>query len=211
MKDTEAHLKDVYAADGDTGALKQSYDGWARDYDGDMSRWGYRHPAMIAGLMGRHAPDPAAIVLDAGCGTGVLGETLAVLGYDQVDGIDLSEGMLQIAGSKGCYRHLRQQMLGAELDFANDTYDAIISSGVMTPGHAPASCLHELARIVRPGGHMIVTITEAAYTESYAAVITQLIAADILSPADESRKYVGLPGAPAAERLLARVHVLRRI
>jgi len=211
MTDTEAHLKDVYAAAGDASALTRSYDGWAGDYDSDMSRWGYRHPAMIAGLMGRHAPDPATVVLDAGCGTGVLGETLSVLGYDRIDGIDLSEGMLEIAGSKGCYRALKQQMLGAELEFATASYGAIVSSGVMTPGHAPASCLDELSRILRPGGHMVLTITEAAHEESYGAAIARLITAGVPSAADESRKYVGLPGAPAAERLLARVHVLRRV
>ncbi|WP_281017501.1 MULTISPECIES: class I SAM-dependent methyltransferase [unclassified Minwuia] len=210
MSENEAHLKDVYAAGGDASALSRSYDGWAQAYDADMSGWGYRHPAIIAGMVGRHAPSPQTVILDAGCGTGVLGETLAVLGYTAIDGIDLSEGMLRVAGSKGCYRDLKQQMLGEVLDFATGSYDAIVSSGVMTPGHAPATCLHELARILKPGGHMILTITEQAWADSYGAAVSGLVADGTLSGADESQRYVSLPGAPEAERLPARVHVLRR-
>ena len=210
MSDSEAHLKDVYAADGNASALSHSYDGWARDYDADMSGWGYRHPSIIAGMVGRHAPSHRTGILDAGCGTGVLGETLAVLGYAAIDGIDLSEGMLQVAGSKGCYRDLKQQMLGETLDFGTGAYGAIVSSGVMTPGHAPATCLHELARVLKPGGHMILTITEQAWTDSYGAAVAGLVADGIISLHDQSQRYVGLPGAPEAERLPARVHVLRR-
>lgn len=211
MSGNEAHLKDVYAADGDASALGRSYDGWAGDYDADMSGWGYRHPSVIAGMVGRHAPSTGTVILDAGCGTGVLGETLSVLGYGTIDGIDLSEGMLAVAGAKGCYRELKQQMLGEVLDFATGSYDVIVSSGVMTPGHAPASCLDELARILKPGGHMIVTITEQAWVDSYGDAVAGLAAKQVLSPHDESRRYVSLPGAPEAERLPARVHVLRRI
>ncbi|MDF1737418.1 MAG: class I SAM-dependent methyltransferase [Minwuia sp.] len=210
MSDSEAHLKYVYAADGNASALSHSYDGWARDYDADMSGWGYRHPSIIAGMVGRHAPSHRTEILDAGCGTGVLGETLAVLGYAAIDGIDLSEGMLQVAGSKGCYRDLKQQMLGETLDFGTGAYGAIVSSGVMTPGHAPATCLHELARVLKPGGHMILTITEQAWTDSYGAAVAGLVADGIISLHDQSQRYVGLPGAPEAERLPARVHVLRR-
>ncbi len=188
MSGNEAHLKDVYAADGNASALSRSYDGWARDYDADMSGWGYRHPAIIAGMVGRHAPSRQTEILDAGCGTGVLGETLAVLGYTAIDGIDLSEGMLRVAGSKGCYRDLKQQMLG----------------------DAPATCLHELARILKPDGHMILTITEQAWVDSYGAAVAGLVADGSISLRDESQRYVSLPGAPEAERLPARVHVLHR-
>ena len=38
------------------------------------------------------------------------------------------------------------------------TYDAVVSAGVLTTGHAPATSLDELVRITRPGGHLIFTL-----------------------------------------------------
>jgi len=34
----------------------------------------------------------------------------------------------------------------------------VLASGVLTTGHAPATCLDELVRITRPGGHVIFTL-----------------------------------------------------
>ena len=48
----------------------------------------------------------AAPVLDAGAGTGLVGEWLGILGYPEVEALDISEGMLAVARAKGVYRAL---------------------------------------------------------------------------------------------------------
>ena len=47
-------------------------------------------------------------MLDAGAGTGLLGEWLKIIGYGPVEGVDLSPGMLAVAARKGVYDRLAQ-------------------------------------------------------------------------------------------------------
>ena len=135
-----------------------AYDDWAEDYDADLVGLGYRTPGVVAGFFGRYVPRDAAPILDAGAGTGFLGEALTVLGYGGLVAVDLSEGMLKVAGRKGIYDELRQMRLGGPLDFADDHFAAATSIGTFTAGHAKADSLDELIRITRPGGHMIFSI-----------------------------------------------------
>ena len=81
--------------------LTQRYDTWANEYDQDLMTFGYNIPSVVAGLMGRYSVPGQGPVLDAGCGTGIAGQVLSVLGYRPLIGIDLSPGMLQVAESKG--------------------------------------------------------------------------------------------------------------
>jgi len=53
--------------------LKKEYDAWAADYDRDVESVRYSLPALAAGLFGRYVAADAGEVLDAGCGTGLLG------------------------------------------------------------------------------------------------------------------------------------------
>jgi predicted TPR repeat methyltransferase len=50
-------------------------------------------------------------ILDAGCGTGLAGDCLRVLGYGELVGIDLSEPMLAHAARLGIYAALRPMIL----------------------------------------------------------------------------------------------------
>ena len=60
--------------------------------------------------------------------------------------------MLAEARRKAVYGDLREATLGEELDYESGGYDGVLASGVLTTGHAPATCLDELVRITRPEG-----------------------------------------------------------
>ncbi|TIY10669.1 MAG: SAM-dependent methyltransferase, partial [Mesorhizobium sp.] len=66
------------------------YDRWSDTYDADMSAAGYRHPTICLALLARHLPRGAAPLLDAGAGTGLIGEWLKIAGYPQVEALDIS-------------------------------------------------------------------------------------------------------------------------
>lgn len=155
-------LQKVFAAR-DNRELTEGYDAWAEWYDQDVLRFGYKIPTIVAGFVGRYLSPAEGTVLDAGAGTGILGETLTLLAYENLVGIDLSPGMLAKARRKGVYRTLHQMVLGEHLDFPNDTFAGTVSVGVFTAGHAPLESFEELIRVTKPGGYIIFSIRIDVY------------------------------------------------
>ena len=141
------------------------YDSWAEDYERSVASWGYTTPAVAAGLFGRYVKPEDGTVLDAGAGTGITGEILALLGYEDIVGIDVSPKMLELARRKGAYRALREMELGGRLDLPSDAYSAVVSTGVFTAGHAPPESFDELIRATRSGGYMIFSVRTDVYEE----------------------------------------------
>jgi MFS family permease len=142
----------------DLDALRTEYDRIARAYDvGVGEDMGYTSPRAVAAFA-RRLLEPDARILDAGAGTGLLGVALAGAGFRRLDGLDISAGMLREAALKGVYGDLRQGTLGGPLEYETGSYDGVVSSGVLTAGHAPATSLDELVRITRRGGHVIFTL-----------------------------------------------------
>ena len=143
--------------------LAERYDQWAKNYDAELERdFEWRGPQHTAEFFIRYVPREARI-LDAGAGTGLMGEVLAELGYDNLVAMDLSEAMLEEARTKNVYREFHQMVMGEPLAFATDSFDAVVSTGVFAVGHAPASSFDELVRITRPGGHILFTLRTDVY------------------------------------------------
>jgi predicted TPR repeat methyltransferase len=170
------------------------YDRWADTYDADMSAAGYRHPTICLALLARHLPRGAAPLLDAGAGTGLIGEWLKITGYPHVEALDISEGMLAQAARKGVYSALHCQALGGKLPFANNAYAGIVAAGVFTSGHVGVEGLDELIRICRPGGVIVLTVKNTLWDAGFAARIGELEAQGIVARAEETPPYVSMPG-----------------
>jgi predicted TPR repeat methyltransferase len=202
----DGHLGAVYDAKTpeDIAAL---YDGWAAGYDSDMARAGYRHPTICLALLCRHLPIRSAPVLDAGAGTGLLGDWLKIAGYPVVHGVDISEGMLAVAKAKGCYDTLYRAALGTRLPFADGAYAGIVSSGVFTTGHVGPEGLDDLVRICRPGGVIVLTVKTTLWSDGFATHLARLSPAITLI--EETQPYVSMPGEAGTIPSLA--IALRRI
>ncbi|HCV28427.1 MAG TPA: class I SAM-dependent methyltransferase [Dehalococcoidia bacterium] len=138
--------------------LAARYDYWAANYELDTERdYGRNDPQMTLPLVQKFVPAGARI-LDAGVGTGLVGQLMAGAGYDDLIGIDISTEMMAEAEAKGVYRDLKRMVLGETLEFETDSFDAVTCVGVLTFGHAPASSLREFVRVTRPGGYVIYTV-----------------------------------------------------
>ena len=174
--------------------VAELYDKWAATYDDDMSAAGYRHPTICLALLARHLPRGAAPLLDAGAGTGLIGEWLAILGYPRVEALDISEGMLARAAQKGVYAAFHRLALGGPLPFDDGTYAGIISAGVFTSGHVGAEGLDELIRICRPGGVIVATVKNTLWEDGFAARIADLEMQGVISRVEETAPYVSMPG-----------------
>jgi len=150
----------------DNKELAERYDQWARDYDVDLDEeFGWLGPQQAVEYFMRYVPREARI-LDAGAGTGLVGTLLAKQGYKNIVAMDLSQGMLNEAKEKNAYREFHQMVMGETLDYATDSFDAVISVGVLTVGHAPASSFDELIRITKPGGYIIFSLRPDVYRDS---------------------------------------------
>ncbi len=152
-------LDDVHRAENpaESGRL---YAAWAPKYDAEF-RPGYRYVYNdeVVGQFVSAVPEGVGPIIDVGCGTGAVGESLAALGTWTLDGIDLSSEMLALAGAKTdadgrpLYRHLLQGDLTSPTPVvAPGTYDAAVSSGLFTHGHVGPEVLGAVAAMVRPGG-----------------------------------------------------------
>ena len=193
MAKHEGFLGAVYEAKG-TDDVAKLYDQWAETYDHEMAVASYRHPSICLGLLARHLPKGATPILDAGAGTGLIGEWLAIMGYPRVEALDISEGMLKVAASKNCYTAFHKLALGGALPFADGTYAGIISAGVFTSGHVGAEGLDELIRICRSGGVIVLTVKNTLWQDGFEARVMVLEKSGLVVRAEETAPYVSMPG-----------------
>lgn len=164
MQESHKRVQWVYESTSNK-ELEERYDQWASDYDKDLAEeFAWNSPQNSAAVFSKHV-EKSAKILDAGAGTGLVGECLAQAGYGNIVAMDLSLGMLEAARGKNVYNAFHQMALGGALDFPTDEFDAVISVGVFTQGHAPPSSFDELARITKPGGHIVFSLRTDVYEE----------------------------------------------
>lgn len=161
-QESSDYLQKVYNAQS-TEELEKVYDQWAEGYDRDVTGLGYNSPAVAAGFFARYVQPSTVPILDAGAGTGLMGEVLHAMGYNGLVGIDLSPGMLKMAEKRNAYQELRRMVLGEHLDFPDNHFGACQSVGVFTAGHAPTSGFDEIVRVVKPGGYVIFSLLVDVY------------------------------------------------
>ena len=164
-EDKKKRVQWIYSS-ADNKELTERYDQWAKDYESDLDEdFGYLGPQCTVDFFRRYVPKEAKI-LDAGAGTGLVGLLLDKLGYKDLTAMDLSEGMLEESRKKGVYRAFHQMVRGEPLDYETNSFDAVVSVGVLTVGHAPASSFDELIRVTRPGGYIVFSLRPDVYRDS---------------------------------------------
>lgn len=146
--------------------LMDAYKEWAGEYETDtVGEFGYVAHIASAKALDEVLDDKSSLILDAGCGTGLVGKELAEMGYHNLDALDYSKEMLEEAERKKIYSSHIQADLSKPLDFQTDSYDAVVCTGTFTYGHVKANAFEELIRITKPGGVICFTIREGAYED----------------------------------------------
>ena len=193
-EETEENVVQWVYSSRDNQELAERYDRWAGKYDSDLEKdFGWRGPQRAVEVFARYVPTGAR-VLDAGAGTGLVGQLLSQMDYKDIVAMDLSPGMLEEARKKNVYRELRQMVMGEPLDFPDNSFGAVVSVGVLTVGHAPADSFDELIRITEPGGYIVFTLRPDVYeNDGFREKQAALESAGKWKLVESSQKFQPLP------------------
>lgn len=136
-------------------AVAKSYARWAPVYDrtfGAVTHAGRRRATGFANAVG-------GTVLEVGVGTGLALPFYAA--HMQVTGIDFSEDMLSKAQQKVAEQGLShvkalRQMDARALEFPAASFDTVCAMHILSVVPEPERVMAEMARVCRPGGHVLV-------------------------------------------------------
>jgi SAM-dependent methyltransferase len=130
--------------------VREGYGEWVRTYEQTVL------DEMDLRLLERLPVDWAAArhVLDLACGTGRVGAWLRGRTAAEVDGVDLTPEMLEVARSKGVYRRLHLADV-TKTGLSDGAYDLGLQS--LADEHLPdlGPLYSEVARLTRPGGDFV--------------------------------------------------------
>jgi len=178
MKNTKSMISTIYetlhAADLDE--LEVIYKNWASDYEHDVIHLaGYVGHLITTDLLLNYLENKKARVLDAGCGTGLVGEILHKNSFNNIEGVDFSEEMLSVANQKNIYQSLRLVDLTKKLDYEDNSFDAIVCAGTFTCGHVGPEALKEMLRVTKKAGYICFTVRKQEWEASpYKEIIDKL-------------------------------------
>ena len=178
MKHTKNMISTIYdtlnAADLDE--LEDIYKNWASDYEYDVIQLaGYVGHLITSDLLLKNLKNNNARILDAGCGTGLVGEILNKNSFQNLIGVDFSQEMLNIAKQKNVYQSLDLVDLTKKLDYEDNLFDAVICAGTFTCGHVGPEALREMVRITKQGGYICFTVRKQEWEASpYRQIINDL-------------------------------------
>ena len=156
---------DIYKITKSEELLKYYRDWTKKDkYNQDMIDLNYVAPKEAVSVLKKYVLDGNCKILDAGCGTGLVGIELKKYGYSNIDGVDFSQDMLDVVPKK-IYKKIEKVDLNKPLKFNSNIYDVITCVGTFTYGHVKPKALDEPIRITKNRGLICFTINEGIYEE----------------------------------------------
>jgi 2-polyprenyl-3-methyl-5-hydroxy-6-metoxy-1,4-benzoquinol methylase len=131
------------------------YERFAGDFDREMNAYEVgKRLRLVYDVALAGAPLEGARLLDAGCGTGLFSQLADERGADVVS-LDLGPNLLAEVAKK-CDS---ERVVGSvsDLPFEDESFDFVVCTEVIEHTPEPRRSVAELARVVRPGGTLVVT------------------------------------------------------
>lgn len=119
---------------------------------------------------------PGDHVLDISCGSGLITLPIAkaVTPKGQVTAIDLSEGMIEKARERTAQKNIKnityQQMDAENLDFEDNTFDAVVCSLGLMYFPYPEKAIQEMFRVAKPQGEVYALVWGARKECGWASI-----------------------------------------
>ena len=146
--------------------VEDYYDEWTKEnkYDKDMVDWAYSGPQETVALFKKYNSIKNIRILDAGCGTGLVGIELKNNGFTNIDGADFSQKMINLVPAN-VYENLFKIDLNQKVKINDECYDGITCVGTFTYGHVNPPVLDEMVRICKKKSYICFTINLGIYEE----------------------------------------------
>jgi len=147
-------------------------------------------------------------LLEVGCGPGIMLPDLLAMGFD-VRAIDVSAEMIRRAEQRMTGHPLARRCRLAvgdveRLEFGEGAFDAVLAMGVLEYLPACDGALREMVRVLRPGGHLVLTVPNRA--AAYHVASSAYLAARRLVGRPRRTAYPARPFLPwTLDRQLARL------
>ena len=165
------------------------YDQWVSFYDEEHHNNGWKILLNHFAYTLKSYLNSDDKILDVGCGTGLLAKELNSYDFQNLYGIDISEESLKVAEKLNIYQGLSIGELGKKLDFADNSFDAWVSSGVFTRKQVPLNAFEELIRIIKPLG-LIMVAFRVEDNDYYYNKIKEYCAQNVLEEVSKTRQSV---------------------
>ena len=126
------------------------YKNWSsnNNYEKDLEEWNYVAPHECCQLFIHQIKNKNSIILDAGCGTGLVGKILQTQEYQNLEGLDFSQEMLDLVPAN-IYQKIFQADLNQSLSIPDNYYDHALCVGTFTYGHVKTNAFSEFHRILK--------------------------------------------------------------
>lgn len=140
----------------------QLYTKFVKQYDDimDFESFAYLGDRIAVEAFVELGLDKSIRILDVAAGQGRVAKLLRSNGYENVDALDGSIEMLEVAQSQRIYQNYFHCVIDKDtvLPFGDNTYDAAIAAGCMGMAHVCIEVVGELVRITKSGKYWLLLI-----------------------------------------------------
>ena len=168
-------------------------------YEYVENRFGYIKPYL----------ENVRLLLELGCGEGVLGERIKKESDCDVYGLDISLSGVNLAKKRGIIAHVSD--LNERLPYQDNFFDLIFSDQVLEHVYQTDSLMSEIFRILKPGGTLI-TITPNLSFWLNRILFVFGVYPMFLEPSEHSKAYgaMFLKKFMQEEQAMGHIHVFNR-
>lgn len=147
--------------------VEELFDDYADTFDSHLVNvLRYRTPTVLTETLRRVHPQPFRSGLDLGCGTGLVAPLLQGL-VPHLDGVDLSQRMLDKARALKLYDRLDKADVVAHLHATERRYDLVLSADVVPYLGELAPLFSAVRRVIEPGGMFAFSAERAGAQERF--------------------------------------------
>ena len=146
--------------------VEETFDNFAGSFDEILKKLDYQAPELVLSAVQAQIVDTdrQLVILDAGCGTGLCGPLLRDYA-SQLDGVDLSQGMVDKARDRDIYDDLVVAELTDYIANNSNTYDLIASADTLCYFGDLSSVLRAIFSALTEQGLLVFTVEKIIETE----------------------------------------------